>query len=39
MASFRAPLEDRLGYQWVEEMFRRHRRPRGAHATTAVPQG
>jgi glutathione S-transferase len=26
MASFRAPLEDRAGYQWVEEMFRRHRK-------------
>ncbi|HEY0390701.1 MAG TPA: glutathione S-transferase family protein [Solirubrobacterales bacterium] len=25
MESFRAPLEERTGYQWVEEMFRRHR--------------
>ncbi len=24
---FRAPLADRAGYRWVEEMFRRHRRP------------
>jgi len=23
---FRAPLKERRGYQWVEEMFRRHRR-------------
>jgi hypothetical protein len=23
----RAQLRDRPGYQWVEEMFRRHRRP------------
>jgi glutathione S-transferase len=39
MASFRAPLEGRAGYQWVEEMFRRHRRPSGALAATAVPHG
>jgi glutathione S-transferase len=24
--SFRAPLQDRPGYRWVEEMFRRHRK-------------
>ena len=24
---FRAPLADRPGYRWVEEMFRRHRSP------------
>lgn len=24
---FRRPLKDRPGYRWVEEMFRRHRRP------------
>jgi glutathione S-transferase len=24
---FRAPLKDRPGYEWVAEMFRRHRRP------------
>ena len=24
---FREPLKDRPGYRWVEEMFRRHRRP------------
>jgi glutathione S-transferase len=27
MESFRAPLKERTGYRWVEEMFRRHRRP------------
>ncbi|MFP5389704.1 MAG: glutathione S-transferase family protein [Thermoleophilia bacterium] len=27
MESFRAPLKDRPGYRWVEETFRRHRRP------------
>jgi glutathione S-transferase len=37
--SFRAPLKERPGYQWVEEMFRRHRRPSGAGATTPVSQG
>jgi glutathione S-transferase len=25
--SFRAGLRDRVGYRWVQEMFRRHRRP------------
>jgi glutathione S-transferase len=30
--SFRAPLKQRPGYQWVEEMFRRHRRPARAAA-------
>jgi glutathione S-transferase len=39
MASFRAPLEERAGYQWVEEMFRRHRRASGALAGTAARQG
>jgi glutathione S-transferase len=29
---FRAPLRDRRGYRWVEETFRRHRRPAGARA-------
>ena len=24
---FRAPLKDRRGYRWVQEMFARHRRP------------
>lgn len=38
MESFRAPLVDRPGYQWVEEMFRRHRKPSGALAATAVHQ-
>ena len=28
--SFRAGLRDRLGYRWVQEMFRRHRRPPAA---------
>jgi len=27
---FRAPLKERRGYRWVEEMFRRHRRPAAA---------
>ena len=27
---FRAPLKQRRAYRWVEEMFRRHRRPAGA---------
>ena len=27
--SFREPLRDRPGYRYVEEMFRRHRKPRG----------
>lgn len=30
--SFRAPLKERRGYQWVEEMFHRHRRPAGIRA-------
>jgi glutathione S-transferase len=25
--AFRAPLKERAGYRWVEEMFRRHRKP------------
>lgn len=25
LAEFRAPLEERPGYKWVEETFRRHR--------------
>jgi glutathione S-transferase len=33
MESFRAPLKERAGYQWVEEMFRRHRRPAKLAAT------
>ena len=39
MESFREPLKQRAGYQWVEEMFRRHRRPSGALAVTAASQG
>ena len=27
IASFRAPLEGRTGYRWVEETFRKHRQP------------
>jgi glutathione S-transferase len=27
LAEFRAPLEERPGYKWVEETFRRHRTP------------
>jgi glutathione S-transferase len=33
---FRAPLEERRGYQWVAEMFRRHRRPAGRAAQGAA---
>jgi len=32
---FRAPLEERPGYRWVEEIFRRHRSPAGAAAAVA----
>ena len=32
LEAFRAPLKERRGYLWVEEMFRRHRQP-GALAT------
>ncbi len=41
-ARFRAPLSERPGFRWVEEMFRRHRHPRtqsgraGRAATTAA---
>jgi len=28
-ASFRAPLEERPGYRWIEETFRKHRQPAG----------
>jgi glutathione S-transferase len=34
---FRAPLRDRRGYRWVEETFRRHRKP--AAAKSAAPAG
>ncbi len=33
---FRAPLKERRGYEWVEEMFRRHRK--SARAATATQQ-
>lgn len=29
IASFRAPLEERPGYRWIEETFRKHRQPTG----------
>ena len=32
LEEFRKPLRDRPGYRWVEEMFRRHRKPVGAAA-------
>jgi glutathione S-transferase len=32
---FRAPLRDRRGYRWVEEMFRRHRNPTGDRVPAA----
>lgn len=31
---FRAPLKERPGFEWVAEMFRRHRKPAKAAATT-----
>jgi glutathione S-transferase len=31
---FRAPLKERRGYQWVAEMFRRHRKPAAVAAAT-----
>jgi glutathione S-transferase len=34
LESFRAPLRERSGYKWVEETFRRHRRP--ARAVSAA---
>ena len=33
LARFREPLAERRGFRWVEEMFRRHRRPAAATAT------
>ena len=33
---FRAPLKERRGYRWVEEMFHRHRKPAKAGAAAAV---
>jgi glutathione S-transferase len=35
LEEFRAPLTERPGYLWVEEMFRRHRKP-GRHAAPAA---
>ncbi len=34
MEAFREPLKQRAGYLWVEEMFRRHRRPAPAVVAT-----
>jgi glutathione S-transferase len=36
LGSFRAPLEERRGYRWIEEMFRRHRKPWTPSATAAT---
>jgi glutathione S-transferase len=36
LAEFRAPLEERSGYRWVEETFRRHRRPAETPAATVA---
>jgi glutathione S-transferase len=33
---FRAPLKERLGYLWVEDMFRKHRKPGRASDEVAV---
>jgi glutathione S-transferase len=33
---FRQPLEERPGFKWVAEMFRRHRKPAGSAAPTAA---
>jgi glutathione S-transferase len=41
VANVREPLQDRRGFRWVQEMFRRHRRPTpttaGAVQNTATP--
>ncbi|HEX8689844.1 MAG TPA: glutathione S-transferase C-terminal domain-containing protein, partial [Solirubrobacterales bacterium] len=33
---FRAPLKERRGYQWVAEIFHRHRKPKRAAAAAAA---
>lgn len=33
IASFRAPLEERPGYRWIEAIFRKHRQPAGVAVT------
>jgi glutathione S-transferase len=33
---FRAPLKERPGYRWVQEIFAKHRRPARAGDTVAV---
>jgi glutathione S-transferase len=35
LAEFRAPLEQRPGYRWVEETFRRHRAPASVRVSRA----
>ena len=34
---FRAPLRERPGYRWVQEMFRRHRKPAPTPAAARLP--
>ena len=36
LEAFCAPLRERAGYRWVQEMFRRHREPDRAPAAVAV---
>ena len=36
LAEFREPLLDRPGFRWVDEMYRRHRKPAQAAAPTAA---
>ena len=36
LQEFRKPLEDRPGFQWVNEMYSRHRKPAQAVASTAA---
>jgi hypothetical protein len=36
---FRAPLRERRGYRWVQEIFRRHRQRGGAGALESREQG
>ncbi len=37
--TFREPLKQRRGYRWIEEMFRRHRKPRAADRPLAPAAG
>jgi glutathione S-transferase len=34
--AFRSPLKQRLGYRWVAEMYRRHRKPKTGARTVAT---